>query len=323
MKLLVTCGHLVRHIGEYHTLLKKNGIEYKCLNPTNQQFSDQEMLQILPNNDFIIAGDDEISEKVIEKSFFYGLKAIIKWGIGVDNIDKMAAKKYGIPVFNTPDVFGSEVAEQALSFILNLSRATHIIDTQVRKGNWYKYEGNSLRGKNIGIIGFGSIGKAIAKRCLAFEMNVSFYDPFLNQNNAEENLFQNIEFDKLCETSDFIVLACSLNKDNKFIINHKSISKMIKKPYIINVSRGHLIKEDDLISALKEKRIKGAGLDVFNIEPLPINSEFINFKECILGSHNSSNTLEAVKRVNKMTIDMVIKISESDVSKVYKERRII
>ena len=81
--------------------------------------------------------------------------------------------------------------------------------------------------------------------------------------------------------------------------------------------------EDDLISALKEKRIKGAGLDVFNIEPLPINSEFINFKECILGSHNSSNTLEAVKRVNTMTIDMVIKISESDVSKVYKERRII
>ena len=99
---------------------------------------------------------------------------------------------------------------------------------------------------------------------------------------------------------------------------------MIKRPFIINVSRGQLIKEDDLIRALKDKKIRGVGLDVFNIEPLPVNSEFVNIERSILGSHNSSNTYEAVQRVNKMTIDMVIKISQSsDISNIYKERRII
>ena len=98
---------------------------------------------------------------------------------------------------------------------------------------------------------------------------------------------------------------------------------MLKKPYIVNVSRGQLIKEEDLIKAIKDKKIKGAGLDVFNIEPLPVESELIKMNECILGSHNSSNTYEAVKRVNKMTIDMVLKLSKSNISEAFQERRII
>ncbi len=323
MKILITCSHLVRHIEEHIQELKNHNIQWTELNPENQQFNADEMLEILPGFEFIIAGDDELSEKVIYESFSRGLKAIIKWGIGVDNIDINAAKKYNIPIFNTPNVFGSEVAEQALSFILNLSRSTHIIDKNVREGNWYKYEGNSLIGKNIGIIGFGSIGKEIAKRSLAFGMNVSFYDPFLQNNTPRDHIFKNVSFEELCETSDFIILACSLNKDNKYIINYESISKMLKKPYIVNVSRGQLIKEEDLIKAIKDKKIKGAGLDVFNIEPLPVESELIKMNECILGSHNSSNTYEAVKRVNKMTIDMVLKLSKSNISEAFQDRRII
>ena len=323
MKLLITCSHLVRHIEEHIQELKNHNIQWKELNPENQQFNADEMLEILPGFEFLIAGDDELSEKVIYESFSRGLKAIVKWGIGVDNIDINAAKKYNIPIFNTPNVFGSEVAEQALSFILNLSRSTHIIDKNVREGNWYKYEGNSLIGKNIGIIGFGSIGKEIAKRSLAFGMNVSFYDPFLQNNTPRDHIFKNVSFEELCETSDFIILACSLNKDNKYIINYESISKMLKKPYIVNVSRGQLIKEEDLIKAIKDKKIKGAGLDVFNIEPLPVESELIKMNECILGSHNSSNTYEAVKRVNKITIDMVLKLSKSNISEAFQDRRII
>ena len=321
MKLIVTCAHLVRHIEDYRLKLNNNSIKFKALYPTNQQFNEREMLKILPGNDFIIAGDDEISSKVIKESISKGLKAIIKWGIGVDNIDIKTAKKYNVPVFNTPNVFGAEVAEQTLSFILNLSRKTHIIDKEVRSGNWYKIEGLSLENKNLGLVGFGSIGKAIAKRAYSFGMKISFFDPFCDFNHNDH--FSRISFDELCKSSDFIVLACSLNKENSKIINKNSISMMIKRPFIINVSRGQLINENDLIQGLKEKKIRGVGLDVFEKEPLSISSDLIKMDNCILGAHNSSNTTEAVKRVNDITIEMALYFKTKNIYEVFKDRRVV
>ena len=323
MKLLITCAHLVRHIKDHIKELQESGLEWQALNPKNQQFNSQEILEILPGYNFIIAGDDEINKKVIRKASSKGLQAIIKWGIGVDNIDLKAAKEFNIPVFNTPNVFGYDVAEQAMSYILSLSRSTNIIDFEVRKGNWKKIEGNSLYGKTLGIVGFGSIGKEIAKRGKAFSMDVIYFDPYFKKESFKDNPFSQVDFQKICEVSDFIVLACSLNKENIHLINKDSISMMIKKPYIINVSRGPLINEKDLVQALKEKRLRGVGLDVFEKEPLPINSDLINIRNSILGSHNSSNTIEAVKRVNDMTIKMVIDLVSNNVYEIFEERRII
>ena len=324
MKLLVTCIHLIRHLKKYSSLLENSGIYFNAKNPINQQFSSYEMLDLLPGFNFIIAGDDEINEEVIVKSKSLGLKVIIKWGIGVDNIDLKAAKKNNISVFNTPNVFGGEVAEQALSMILNLSRGTNLIDREVRKGNWHKIEGSSLAGKNLGIVGFGSIGQAIGLRAKAFGMKISFYDPFFNKEISSLDEFQKVEFQELCNYSDFLVLACSLTKESKHIINKKSLSLMEKNPFIINVSRGSLIKESDLIKALKDKKIKGVGLDVFENEPLPINSELLKFENTIFGSHNSSNTIEAVERVNNMTIEMVVELtSKKDYLDKYKDKKIV
>ena len=323
MKLLITCSHLVRHIKDHTVELQNSGIEWKALNPKNQQFNCKEILEMLPGYNFIIAGDDEINEKVIQKASSKGLKAIIKWGIGVDNIDLKAAREFNIPVFNTPNVFGDDVAEQAMSYILSLSRSTNIIDSEVRSGNWEKIEGRSLYGNKLGIIGFGSIGKEIAKRGKAFKMDVFFYDPYFKKEFFIDNPFLQVEFEKICEISDFIVLACSLNKENIHLINKDSISMMIKKPYIINVSRGPLINEKDLIQALKEKKLGGVGLDVFEKEPLPIDSDLIKIRNCILGSHNSSNTVEAVKRVNNMTIKMVLDMISNNVYEIFEERRIV
>ena len=324
MNLLITCTHLIRHLDKYVSLLEKEGITFKAHRPDNQQFNSVEMANLLPGFNFIIAGDDEITEEVINKSKSSGLKAIVKWGIGVDNIDKLAAKNNKIPIFNTPNVFGGEVAEQALSLILNLSRGTHIIDSEVRKGNWYKIEGNSIQGKNLGIIGFGSIGQAIALRAKAFGMEINFYDPFIDKENFINQGFTKVQFQQLCQKSDFIVIACSLNKENRHIINKESLSIMERKPYIINVSRGSLIKEVDLVQAIKNKKIKGAGLDVFETEPLPISSELLTLKNCIFGSHNSSNTTESVMRVNDMTIEMIIKLaSKNHINQYFMERRVV
>lgn len=324
MKLLVTCIHLIRHLEKYYSLLENSDIYFKAKSPINQQFSSYEMLDLLPGFNFIIAGDDEINEEVIIKSKSLGLKAIIKWGIGVDNIDIVAAKKNNISVFNTPNVFGGEVAEQALSMILNLSRGTNIIDREVRKGNWHKIEGSSLVGKNLGIVGFGSIGKAIGLRAKAFGMKISYYDPFFNEEISSLDEFQKVDFQELCNYSDFLVLACSLTKENRHMINKTSLSLMKKNSFLINVSRGSLIKEIDLIKALKDKKIKGVGLDVFENEPLPINSELLSFENTIFGSHNSSNTIEAVERVNNMTIEMVIELnSKKDYLDKHKDKMIL
>ena len=323
MRLLITCGHLVRHIKDYIIELQNYGIEWQALNPKNQQFNSLEILELLPGYNFIIAGDDEINARVIQKASSKGLQAIIKWGIGVDNIDLKAAREFNIPVFNTPNVFGYDVAEQAMSYILSLSRSTHIIDYEVRKGNWKKIEGTSLYGKKLGIIGFGSIGKEIAKRGKAFSMDVFFFDPYFKKESFVDNPFLQVEFEKICQISDFIVLACSLNKENIHLINKDSISMMVKKPYIINVSRGPLINEKDLIKALKEEKLRGVGLDVFEKEPLPIDSDLIKIRNCILGSHNSSNTIEAVKRVNNMTIKMVIDLMSNNVYEIFEERRVV
>lgn len=323
MKLIITCSHLLRHLDKYKLVLQESNVEIKSCPPPNQQFDKNEMFKILPGNNFIIAGDDEIDEKVIKESALKGLKGIIKWGIGVDNIDLDAAIKNKIPVFNTPGVFGGEVAEQALSFILNLSRGTNIIDSKVRNGFWYKFEGNSLQDKQLGIVGFGSIGKEIAHRAISFGMKINIYDPFLKKEiYQQKNIILNVDFDEICKKSDYIVLACSLNKTNKHIINEKSISKMERKPYIINVSRGPLIKENDLIKALENGQIKGAGLDVYEFEPLPTNSKLVNMSNCILGSHNSSNTTDSVERVNDIVVEMIIKLKNNPISDLFKDRRV-
>ena len=152
-------------------------------------------------------------------------------------------------------------------------------------------------------------------------MKISFFDPFIKVHSYD--LFSKVSFNEICLNSDIIVLACSLNKENKHLINKESISNMVKRPFIINVSRGPLINEDDLIQGLKEERIRGAGLDVFENEPLPKSSELVKIENCILGSHNSSNTLEAVKRVNNITTEMVLDFVKTNNYEIFNDRRIV
>ena len=320
-KLLITCHHLIRHIDKYAPMLNNKGIRFKIAKTDKQQFTASEIYDLLPGFDFIIAGDDEINDEAINFSSKSGLKAIIKWGIGVDNIDIEAARKYKVPVFNTPNVFGGEVAEQAMSFILNLARGTHLIDSNVRKGIWDKREGSSLHNKKIGIIGFGSIGQEIAKRAIAFDMKVLRYDPFYKSKSSNE-LFKEVSFDMICQDSDYLVLACALNKDNRHMIDDTALNKMKSSSFVINVSRGGLINEASLIDALSKGIIKGAALDVFEVEPLSLKSKLHDIPNCIFGSHNSSNTIEAVERVNKMTIDMVLEASIKNIFDIYPEKRI-
>jgi D-3-phosphoglycerate dehydrogenase len=269
-----------------------------------QIMSVEELKEIVPTCDGWIIGDDPATSEVFEIGVKGNLKAVVKWGIGVDNIDLECVERLGIPFTNTPNMFGSEVADMAIGYLLALARETFAIDRGIRIGDWPKIQGMSLVGKNVGIVGYGDIGKETAKRLKSFGVNLLIFDPVLKTYENENG--QVLEWPHGLDLCDFLIFTCSLNENNKYMLNHNTLSMCKNNLRIINVARGQLIDESALIDALKSNKVHSAALDVFEIEPLPKNSFLREHPLCILGSHNSSNTFEAVSRTNKIAIEKLM-----------------
>jgi D-3-phosphoglycerate dehydrogenase len=308
-KALITCQHLQRNFEAFRPQYDALAVTPVLPAIPGQQLDARAMRLHLVGCDAVIAGDDEIDASVLEACRDSGLKAVIKWGIGTDNIDKAAAKALGIPVFNTPGVFSDEVADLAMSLLLMLMRGTHLMHQSVIGGGWRKVEGRSLAGMTAGIIGLGSIGLGIARRTAAFGMatigsDVAAIAPDILRSNGAAQ----VSLDEVLERSDVILLACNLTAENRHLINAGAFERMKRGAYIVNVSRGPLIDETALAAALTDGRIAGAGLDVFEIEPLPPTSPLRTFDTCVFTTHNGSNTREAVARINQKTTDILFHV---------------
>ncbi|EAW35608.1 phosphoglycerate dehydrogenase [Lyngbya sp. PCC 8106] len=299
-KVLVTCPHLQKTIDIYRERLVEKGIELEVPSVV-QQLSEAELLEIIDRFDGVIAGDDPFTAKVLEKG--KRLKIVAKWGIGVDGIDRDAANRLGILVKNTPDVFSDEVADVALGYIILLARHLHKLDQSVRSGGWLQIPGMTLRGKTLGVIGVGSIGRGIVKRGVAVGMSVLGYDirSIPDAVQAEFGV-KSVSFEELLQQSDFIALSCNLTPENHHLLSHQQFELMKPGVRLVNVARGPLIDETALVAALKLGKVAGAALDVFEVEPLPMDSPLRQFDQCIFGTHNSSHTKEAVLRVNELAI---------------------
>ena len=300
MKVLVTCPPMLRQIEEYKPLFAEKNIEVIAPNVV-QIMTVEELLEIVPKVDGWIIGDDPANETVFRAGAKGSLKAAVKWGVGVDNVDFAICKELGIPITNTPGMFGEEVSDVAVGLMLNLTRKLHIIDREVRKGNWFKPAGISTQNKKVGIVGFGDIGKSLARKLLAFNMEVVAYDPFA-QSEFGVKLQQ---FPQDIESLDFLFLTSALNSSTKGMVNKIILQKLKSTCIIINVSRGPIIVEQDLIEALESESLGGAGLDVFETEPLSLDSPLHKFDNCIFGSHNGSNTIEAVHKTSYKAIGLL------------------
>lgn len=302
---LVTCPHLQKTIELYRQPLAEKGVNVEV--PTVvQQLSEAELLEIIDQFDGVIAGDDPFTAQVLEKG--KRLKIVAKWGIGVDAIDLEAAKQLGIPVVNTPGAFPDEVGDVALGYMILLARQLHKMDQSVRNGGWLQIPGMTLRGKTLGVVGVGSIGRAMVRRGLAVGMSTVGYDvmPISEEFKAETGIKQ-VSLEELLPESDFIVLCCNLTSDNYHLLSHPQFEKMKSGVRIVNVARGPLIDEKALTGALEAGKVAGAALDVFEVEPLPMESPLRQFDQCIFGTHNSSHTKEAVMRVNELAINNLLK----------------
>lgn len=301
MKVLVTCPPMLRMIDEFRPLFADKGIELTAPNVV-QTLSVEELKVLVPQHDGWIIGDDPATREVFEAGKAGLLKAAVKWGIGVDNVDFSACKDLDIPIINTPNMFGGEVADIAVGYVIALARETFLIDRGVRAGAWLKPAGISLSGKKVALLGFGDIGRNVAKRLLAADMQVIAYDPYFKPYQGLESVEGKV-WPEGIEGADFIVATCALTDSSRHMINVNTLAKAKQGVRVVNVARGPIIDETALIAAIESGHVHSAALDVFEIEPLPLTSPLHQHPRCIFGSHNASNTSDAVVRTSRIAIE--------------------
>lgn len=288
---------------QFIPILESYGCTVVCPEFT-QVMAEGDLIELMPDFDGWIIGDDPATRAVFESGKAGKLKAAMKWGIGTDNVDFDACKDLNIPITNTPDMFGGEVADVGVGYLIALARETFFIDREIRKGNWPKNRGMSLTGKTVGLIGYGDIGKSAGSRLVALGMNVIAYDPGKKSIDAENTVLES--WPNHIEKCDFLLFTCSLNDKNKHMFNSNVMGTCKPGVRVVNVARGPLIDESALCSALRSGQVHSAALDVFEVEPLPMNSYLREHPLCIFGSHNSSNTLDAVEKTNIVAIEKLM-----------------
>lgn len=299
MKVLVTCPPMLGMIDSFRPIFDRHDVELTAPRVV-QTLMVEELIRLVPQHDGWIIGDDPATSEVFTAGKSGCLKAAVKWGIGVDNVDFDACRELDIPITNTPNMFGNEVADIAMGYVTALARETFEIDRAVRAGEWPKPRGISLAGKTVALVGFGDIGKATAKRLLAADMRVIAYDP-----NARPNPELPVEiatWPESIETADFIVVTCSLTPSSRHMVNASVLGAAKPGVRLVNVGRGPVICEPDLVTSLQTGKVYSAALDVFEDEPLSMDSPLRQHPHCVFGSHNASNTADAVERTSHIAI---------------------
>jgi D-3-phosphoglycerate dehydrogenase len=272
-----------------------------------ERFEEDEMINILRGDvTGLICGDDRITKKVIDSTD--RLKLIVKWGTGIDSIDKEYAESKGIKVLNTPNAFTIPVSESAIGLMLSFIRKIDENNRLMHNGQWFKPKGFTLHELTIGIIGYGNIGSEVAKKLSVFSDNIVWHDIKSDKElkKSGRSFYGNrVDLNTLLSLSDIISMHCDLNNTSRHLVNASLISKMKDGVIIINTARGPIIKEEDLIESLINRKVSFAGLDVYEREPLSVDSAIRKMDNCILLSHNTNTSNVFWKKVHMNSISML------------------
>ena len=266
----------------------------------------EEILTRLHGCDAYIAGLDYITADVIEK-MPDSVKVISRYGIGLDRVDLTAAEKKGIVVTNTPGANSTAVCELAFALMLSVARNIPELHEAVIDGKWPRSEGVELAGKTLGIIGMGAIGKCLATRAKAFEMNIIAYDLYFDEAFAKSQGIRRMELDELISVSDIISLHLPLNEHTYHIIDASRISSMKDGAIIINTARGGLVDEAAAAEALKSGKLGGMGMDAFEQEPL-VDSPLKGLSRVVFTPHTGAHTSEAVSNMGRISVENAIAV---------------
>jgi len=293
---------MIRAIDSLKDEFARRGAEVVCPE-FKQTLSVGELLKLVPQHDGWIIGDDPATAQVFRAGKDGRLRAAVKWGAGTDNVDFAGASECGFNIVNTPGTFGEEASDVAIAYLIGLARDLFFVDREVRNGKWPKPSGTSLQGKTVGVVGYGHIGRAAVRKLNALGTTVVVYDPMVSAASVEGATLA--QWPERLGELDFLVLACALTDKNKHMLDAEAFERMRHGIRIINVSRGGLINQAALQRALDSGHVAGAALEVFEEEPPPSEEPLLRHPHCIFGSHNSSNTSEAVLRTSIIAIELL------------------
>ena len=273
--------------------------------------TEQEAIAAAWDADAIIAQECEITANVIEH--LQHCKGIVRYGIGVDNIDLEAAEKKGIWVANIPDYGIDEVSNQAVALLMNCIKKLDVVSASVKAGMWnYRVAIPLWRmaGHTLGIVGLGRIGSMLAKKMSSFDLRILVYDPFISEEKAEQCGAQLVDFDTLVKESDYISLHCPLTSSTRGMFYREVFERMKRTAILVNTARGGVVNQKDLIWALQQGKIAQAGLDVVEHEPIEKDSPLLTMPQVTLTPHVAWYSEEAIETLQYKAICEAIRMAQ-------------
>jgi phosphoglycerate dehydrogenase-like enzyme len=300
-QVLFTAPYMIPFVARFKPVFQKYDIEL-IVPDVQERMEEADLLKYAGQFDGAICGDDRYTLRVIE-ACSPRLKVISKWGTGIDSINAEACSRYAIKIGRTPNAFTTPVADSVLGYMLAFARRQPWMDKAMKSGEWEKIPGKALSESALGVIGVGNVGKAVARRARAFGMKVYGTDiieidhVFINESGIE---MTNLEY--LLSNSDFVSINCDLNPTSHHLMNANTFALMKPNAVLINTARGPIVDEKSLIEALQAQRLAGAALDVFEHEPLPLESPLMKMDNVMLAPHNSNSSPAAWERVHWNTI---------------------
>jgi D-3-phosphoglycerate dehydrogenase len=305
-KVLVSAPHALPVIDRYRDELATGGCELVA-QPASERLDEADLLPVVGEIDGIICGDDRITSRVLDAA--PRLRVISKWGTGIDSIDLVAASRRGVTVCNTPDAFSEPVADTVMGYILLFARRLDQMTADMRAGVWRRLPLVSLAERTLGVIGAGNCGHAVIRRAEAFGMRILVHDIRTDIDDLVHlpHLLQ-VPLDVLLAESDFVTLHTQLNPTSFHLINEVRLARMKPSAFLVNTSRGPVIDEGALVASLREGRLAGAALDVFEDEPLPVSSPLRQFPNVHLAPHSAFGSPAAAEHVHANTIRNILQV---------------
>ena len=304
-RILITTTSFQDTPGRHHDLLPADQYE---IERARGPLPEAEILKLVGTHDAIICGDDAFTKTVLEKCL-PRLRVLSKYGIGVDKIDIPAATALKIPVTFCPGVNHVTVAEHTFGLLLSLTRLIPAQDALIKKGEWKRSTGRELAGKTMGILGLGRIGKEVAKRARAFDMNVCAFDVYWDDAFAKQyGVERKPTGEDVLKASEVVSLHMNLTDENKDWLNASRLSIMKRGAYLINCARGGLVHQGDIAAALKSGQLGGYGADVVEPEPIEKSNPLLGAPNVVFTPHTGSRTYESVERQALMAAENMIRV---------------
>ncbi|MDH7569969.1 MAG: phosphoglycerate dehydrogenase [Armatimonadota bacterium] len=309
-RVLVTAQAAIRTAKDDLDRLRAAGAEV-VVGPRIGAHPEEELVKILPGVDAVWAAADAYTAAAFAAAD--RLKIVARWGIGIDSIDLAAATRAGVLVTNTPGMTTESVADFAFGLMLDAARRLTEAHNTLRAGRWEQLWGVDVWRKTLGVVGFGNIGRAMARRARGFEMTVLAFDPYVDPTAAEALGVEMVSLEVLLERSDFVTLHASLTPETCGLIGEKEIRRMKPGAFLINCGRGALVDTRALATALSEGRLAGAAVDVYEVEPPPPDHPLLALPNCLTLPHCASSSYDGGRAINRLCADQILAAMRGEV----------